>query len=634
MAIKQRAIRKSLIRIGEYALLLAAALLLLSLLWLWPTYGGLKKAVSAGWAGKNQLSQAVSSLRAGNWVEAIKISQKAENSFSAGLADLASVSGHFIFRRRGPARNQLNDLKYLLATGETLSRAFNRGLPLARDLATVLATAPGGDFNNLNADQKSQFLKKVYEAEPELNGLKADLNLSLLNLKKIRRLSLFWPIYGQISALKDQLALGDHLLAALAPLSRLLPALGGYPQPARFLLLLENNDELRPTGGFIGTYGILATDNGNIISLETEDSYHLDMPAVGKWNLDPPEPIKKYLKVENWYLRDANWSPDWPTAARQVLAIYNGENAATGGATQIFNGVIAITPDFVSDLLALVGPLTISGQTYNVDNFQELLQYTVEVGYKKENISSWNRKEIINEILTELQKRLFALPAANWKQLLNITTKNIAAKNIQLYLTRSDLEREVITLGAGGQIALRSGDYLGVVDANLAAFKTDAVVKKSLSYAVTGETGKSGVADRPAATAVLTLSYKHQGGFDWRTTRYQSYTRVYAPLGSRLIAISGLDEAPDLSTTDDAALDKTVFGFYFSVGPSQSREITLTYSLPDAIAQRLAAGDYSLFAQKQAGRETAGGLVVTVKNGRKTIINSQGNLLMDEIFTP
>jgi ABC-type Fe3+-hydroxamate transport system substrate-binding protein len=139
--------------------------------------------------------------------------------------------------------------------------------------------------------------------------------------------------------------------------------------------------------------------NGDIISLETKDSYHLDMPSVGKWQLEPPAPIKKHLGVENWYLRDSNWSPDWPSAARQIEKIYKGESRAIGLPEPNFSALIAINPDFIADLLRLVGPITIDNETYYPENFQPLLQYNVEVAYKDKDISSWDRNNIINDLV-------------------------------------------------------------------------------------------------------------------------------------------------------------------------------------------------------------------------------------------
>ena len=203
----------------------------------------------------------------------------------------------------------------------------------------------------------------------------------------------------------------------------------------------------------------------------------------------------------------------------------------------------------------------------------------------------------MNELLAQLKARLFALPSSQWKNLLDTVQKNIAAKNIQLYFFDPTQEALADDLGAAGKIESSPSDFLMVVDANMAAFKSDAVVKKTLQYNVLEANG--------GLKATLNLSYKHTGGFDWRTTRYRSYTRVYAPLGSRFISLGGLDwNTADFSSTDDPVLNKTVFGFFLSVEPGAESDLTLTYALPDSVYQEFKTNSYQLLVEKQAGRRT------------------------------
>jgi hypothetical protein len=219
------------------------------------------------------------------------------------------------------------------------------------------------------------------------------------------------------------------------------------------------------------------------------------------------------------------------------------------------------------------------------------------MAYKEKNISEWDRKAVINDLLAELKTKLFKLPAGQWFDALKIIDRNIQKKNILIYFNNSDQQALIKNLGADGAIASGTGDYLMVVDANLAAFKTDAVVKKDLAYSL-----------RPTDSnwqATVKLSYDHQGGFDWRTTRYRSYTRVYAPLGSVLEKIEGIEkDKNDFNASDDLLLKKTVFGFFFQVEPGDSREITIQYRLPGTLFSGRAGSSYQLLIQKQPGRRT------------------------------
>jgi hypothetical protein len=582
----------------KYAALLAAALLILLAILLASAYHDLKSAALNGGNGKTAVSAAVAAAQASDWPAVAEQSELARRHFAAALDDLSRTRNNPAVKNISFIRTPINDSEYLLKTGEILSASLAHLSPLAGQLDKIRANAGTRNFNYWPAADKTRFLQLIYESEPELNGLQANLNLAILSLDQVHHFGLFWPVYGQINGVKEELGQTAALMTKISPLIKLLPALAGYPNGGRFLLILQNNDELRPSGGFIGVYGLLAIKDGEIKSLTTDDSYHLDGPAAlnDNWRLAPPAELKKYLNVKKWYLRDANWSPDWPTAARQILDIYQGENAAIGQAAAPFTAVIAVTPDLVADLIRLVGPLQVRGLTYDAGNFQPLLQYNVEIAYKEENIADWDRKALINELVADLQKRLADFPAERWRELVGVISANIDAKNVQIYFPDAAQENLAQALGAGGEIKNSNGDYLMVVDANLGAFKSDAAVKKSISYGVSDE--------GDGRNSSLKLNYRHEGAFDWRTTRYRSYTRVYAPRGSRFLSLSGLDEATtDFSASDDQDLDKTVFGFFFTVEPGTEKEIFLNYRLPDTAYP--AGGRYQLLVQRQAGNRIA-----------------------------
>lgn len=611
----------------KYAVLLGILAIILAIIFLSSASRDIRAAGASGLQGKQEISAAVDYVKSGQWPKAIESANQAQTSFASSLSDLQKVRLNPAAKNVPIIARQINDLEYLLKTGEILSRSLARIAPIAQSLEKIKSGGTSRNFIDLSITEKQSLLRLLYESEPELNGLKANLDLSLINLEKIHKIGILWPVYAQISDIKQELYQARDLLAKAIPVTKLLPALAGYPNTSRFLIILQNNDELRATGGFIGVYANLEINNGEVLSLKTDDSYHLDMPAslTDNWKKEPPAPIKKYLKVEKWYFRDSNWSPDWPSAAQQIQEIYNGELMATNQAAPELTGVMAINPELVSDLINLVGPITVRGETYTAENLQPLLQYNVEVAYKEQDISSWDRKEVVNELMEELKKRLFHLPSQEWTKLLEILDNNIAERNIQIFFNNPGWQNLAQRLEIDGGIKQSAGDYLMVVDSNFGAFKSDVVVKKNIAYATTAT--KQGLESR------LTLNYRHEGDFDWRTTRYRSYTRVYTPLGSRLISLSGLDESTqDLSVVDDTQLDKTVFGFFLTVEPGASREIILQYQLPAEIYQISAAEDYRMLVQKQSGQRVES-LRVDYKPNKGQSKSWFGDFLVDKYYS-
>lgn len=547
-----------------------------------------------GLTGKQSLEQSWQLAKDGEWPRAQTAVQQAQQSFLAARDHSQVLANHWLLSRIGWYHQQTNSVYNLLKSAElacqTAVDVFAQAEQWQSNWPSGLTAA---SLENLTPSSTAQILSQMQGIQPLL--LKTLTNLHELegSLNQVNFAVGLTRLNAPVGELRQALQDGKALLAEHLPWLQLAPYLAGQISDGRFLLILQNNDELRPTGGFIGNYGLLELRDGQVINLETHDSYHLDMPAQDYFKPAPPAELNKYLGVRQWFLRDANWSPDFPTTARQVRYFYQEQTKAIAKATttERIDGVIAITPAIVEDLLGLVGPITVEDQTYDQQNFVELLQYRVEMSYDNYGVTSWNRKAVINDVIRELEKRLLALPASRWTEVARIITKNLERKNILLYSDNQAVQQWLVQQNWAGQARSFDGDYLWVIDANLAAFKTDAVVDKQINYRLYQSGGQW--------LAELRLTYKHNGGFDWRTTRYQTYTRVYAPLGSQLISQAGYKDAA--TTTQE--LGKTVFGGFIVVEPKKTKEIKLVYRLPDSVTKLLEQGRYELLLQKQPGRQ-------------------------------
>ncbi len=581
----------------KYLFLISISVFIILLLLLSSTYKDLKITINSGLAGQKALTTAIVATKSQNWAQAKSMTVQAKLDFPIALKALNQTHSNFLISRVGIIDSQINDISHLLKAGEILSNSLDNIIPLIQKFDNIHYQNTSHNPADVATYDKASLLQLIYQSKPKLNSLKINLDSAILNLDQIHRIGILWPVYNKIEDIKQELKSASDFISKASPLIKLLPVLSGTPNTSRFLLILQNNDELRPSGGFIGVYGTLKIKAGHIISLNTNDSYHLDWPASlsPNWELSPPPILKKYLQINKWYLRDANWSPDWPQSAQKITEIYNGENLAIGKASTNFTGVIAITPNLVADLIKLVGPISIQGDTYNYTNFQDLLQYNVEVAYKKQNISYWNRKNIINALMDKLKTRLFNLPASDFNRLFTILDNNINRKDIQIYFSNPAWENLSRTLGTSGEVINTNHDFLMIVDSNLRAFKSDAVMKKDLSYNLITHNGK--------LKAKLTLNYHHEGKFNWRTTYYRSYTRIYLPIGTKLINIKGLDKTTaNISVYNDSTLNKTIFAFFFTVKPGNSRKIIINYILPKRVYEEMKTGNYELLVERQAGQ--------------------------------
>lgn len=578
--------------------LLALTVFLLLIILFASHFLAFKSILAKSLSGKASLEQAVGLAKGGDFKSAKIAANQSASDFYFATSNLEDIKTSLVFNQVKSLQNQVSQLGYLVGSAEMLSRAVGQAVSFGSELQNLLDGDRQLNYATFSPEEKKKILGRIQYAGPELTGMKANLDLALLNLNNISYPGVLWPVKGKIDEVKNLVGEASIMLGKLAPMSQILPALAGYPSTSTYLVLFQNSDELRPTGGFLGTYGILQMESGDISRFDTHDIYHMDMPVKDQVNVIPPEPIRKYLNPK-WYMRDANWSPDWPTSAQKIEWFYHLENPLLPPKDQInnftgqFNGVIAITPKLVTDLLSIVGPIVIDGQEYTSANFVDLLQYRVEKGYVQLGVPSWQRKEVIGRIMKEMKIRLLNLPSEKWRTILTIFDNNVASKDILVYLHDPVLQSLAKEQGWTGEIKQPPTDYLMIVDANLASLKTDAVMNRSVSYEV-----------REAANSLnskLIINYAHRGKPDWKTSYYQTYTRIYVPKGSRLVKMEGCNNKADI--IDE--YNKTAFGCQLIIPFNQVAPLVLEYELPKHLKAAAAKGEYGLYVQKQPGNQVS-----------------------------
>lgn len=455
-------------------------------------------------------------------------------------------------------------------------------------------------LSSITSAEKGTLLANIASREDDLKQAQSAIHEAAIAMDRIPSTGLVGPLQRVIDPLKQQFPLITQALDQAIPATHLLPPILGYPKQKTYLFLLQNNTELRPSGGFIGTYGLLKVANGEVVSLKTDNSYNLDDAAKKLTPIAPPDAIRKYLKQSAWYFRDSNWSPDFPSSAEQALFFYERE----GGVKNV-DGVLAITPTTISALLKLVGSIKIGDAEFTADNFVDKLQTYVDLGYKNAGQTDAQRKDIIGLMTSELMDRLMKLPVAQWKDVFLVLSQQLSEKQMLMYMKDQAVQGILVDQNwAGAVVRKEHSDSVIVVDANLASLKTDLVMERSYDYHISFE------GDQP--TAELKITYNHTGKFDWRTSwrisRYNTFVRIYVPDGSTLLSTSGAqlhersDKAGEVTTSSE--LGKTVYSAFKSIEPGTTSTLTLKYTLPKILKEQLTTNGYTFDWQKQPGMAT------------------------------
>jgi len=378
-----------------------------------------------------------------------------------------------------------------------------------------------------------------------------------------------------------------------------------------FLILFQNNMEIRPGGGFIGSFGIVKVKNGEVLEFQTHDTGNFDARIPD--GIEPPYPIKETLRVASWKLRDSNYSPDFSEDAKKAEEFYY-----LGKGGEKFDGIIGITTNVLLSFLKATGPVEIPGYpgTYGDENAVMALEYQVEKAYIDQKIEKGERKTIINDLGKIIIQKSMELSAGKKIELSQIILDDIKKKDIQFYFKDAEIQSQFEKAGWAGKVNQEwKGDYLMAVDANLGAWKSDYSINRSIDYSIdlSGETPK----------AVLKITYDHTAEKkDFMTKDYLTYLRVYVPKNSYFESSQNFD-----SPRFGEELGKKYFGAIVKVPLGQEKTVEIRYSLPKNISE-----NYDLLIQKQAGLNNIP-VKIHVKNQDGSVKNYETALNSDIILS-
>lgn len=487
---------------------------------------------------------------------------------------------------------------------------------LALDLAKTL-TESEKTFKSAKSLSEIVMRNKIGDPKAEVSNLQVDLaqiesklafaqiQLSSLKGEKLPFDGSFRPQLQKLTETVPELR--QKLLFAKKILS-LCPELLAFDAKKSYLVLFQNNSELRPTGGFIGSYGILTFEKGRLLDFRVEDVYAADGQLKG--HVEPPQPIKKYLDKGNWYLRDANWSPDFPTTAVQTSWFLEKE---TG---QRVDGVIGVNLNMVKSLLQAFGPVELPeyNEKITASNLFERAEYHAEINFFP---GSQQKKSFLAALTAFLfEKAKLADPQASLT-LFGALEENLQAKDIMFTFDDRILQQRLQFLGWTGEIKTISFgresqfkgpgiiDYLMLVDANVGVNKANYFIEREVAYEAT-------ILKEGQVAVQTEVTYRNRSPSQaWPGGTYKNYLRLYLPDDVREILVEQKGEKDkefkilkQEKIDQDKEFDKTVFGFLMEVPPQEEKKLRIHFQRGIRMPFKANPVDYVLYCQKQSGTKS------------------------------
>ena len=435
------------------------------------------------------------------------------------------------------------------------------------------------------SDQMDGVIEKVSKVGEELESINTEKYPEKIGKVQVR---------SNIEFVKNNLSNADEYAPDIKKALQIIPGVLAVGTPTkRYMIIMQNDKEIRPTGGFMTNYATFKISNGLLDSdFTSKDMYSIDLTLDiidATYDFpDPPAPYGNLLKVERWYARDMNYSPDFVTSMDQFLEFYNTAGRISPYEIKSVDGIFAIDTYVIEELLEVTGPVTVNGTTYTKDNVVLELEKIASLALAEQS----NRKRVLGDLMEGMLINVFESDSNLWSKLIEKGVDLAVRKHISIYVFDEQAQALAEEYGLGGRIKENvDGDYAMLVSTNLGGDKTNWFVDKEVVHTLE----KDG--DRWAKTVNIKYQYiEPSAEYGALVKRFRDWVRLYVPIGSELITVEG-SENGSLNMSDQER-NKVWYSGYLEMGPGESKEITFKYYLP---SEFVGENEYVLNIQKQSG---------------------------------
>ncbi|MFH0943081.1 MAG: DUF4012 domain-containing protein [Candidatus Beckwithbacteria bacterium] len=578
-----------------------------------------------GLISKNSAVSLISSLKSASNSLQTKDLRGAEASLITAQSNLDTINSKFkliSFLRFVPGiGGYINDVRYGLRAAQPGLQAVSLVVESIKPYADILGfSGTEASLNIQSAEEKIIFiLQTLDKISPQMEAISVKITqveseISQIKPKHYPQSFKGQPVRQQLINLQLGLSSSQEALANIKPLLALLPTLLGEPDAKKYLLLFQNDAELRPTGGFITAYAILETFKGKITPQTTLDIYELDSRFGNR--LPAPEPIKRFLPlVYNWHLRDMNLSPDFKVSMDTFYPNYQAV-----APIKDVNGIIAIDTQILVDLLDILGEIGVADWgNYSAKIVPEC--NCPQVVYKMEDYATRptyyikeNRKGMIGPLMHSILLNVMNSPKKLWPKFLEIGLININEKHLMFYFPGDNNQMQAVAeaFNASGRIKEFNGDYFHLNDTNFAGAKSNLYVEQTVDQVID-------ISADGTITKTVTVEYKNPeppddcnletGGLCLNGI-LRDWIRLYVPEGSQIVEVLG----SDIAAKTDKDLGKTYIEAFVELRPQSKAKLIIKYRLPFKADKTKA---YKLLIQKQPGTKNVP-YTVSLGNNQQT----------------
>ena len=388
---------------------------------------------------------------------------------------------------------------------------------------------------------------------PALSDAASLLRRSSNSLASYNRPYLWPPLAETVRALQGQLEEAAVASGRAADLTRVLPGLLGDAGTRRYFLAVQDNTELRGSGGVFHYWGELVAADGRLRLTYLGPTSELDRPG-GPAGV-PQEIINRYRNFDvagTW--QNTNVSPDFEVTGKVITSLY----ATTVGTA--LDGVISVDLPGLAALLGVTGPVKVDGRPGMIDSRTLVASLVRDV-----DLNSPGQETAVAGAAKATVEAFTSADLGTPAELARTIGPALRAGHLRFYATRTDEQTVLRRLGAAGEVPVGAGDSLLVVNQNLSASGVDSYLHRSIRYEMRLDPGDG------QATLSGRLDVTLRNDLTAAGSENRSYLSLYTPLtltGSTLDGgASGLDAAVEFG--------RRVYSTIVNVPHQQSRTVGL-----------------------------------------------------------
>lgn len=475
---------------------------------------------------------------------------------------------------------------------------------LAQETSAVLL--PLLESQDASSSSVTALAEQIQTMQPELQRIRQAIEPVIATWQDL-------PVIDLPASARALVTQGDVVLTEMhdsLDLALVLPDLLGFDGPCRYLLLFQNPDEIRATGGFVGGAGWLVLEQGRVTEFSYQDAVEVD-DLAGQPYPTAPAPMERYMGIDLLVFRDGNWSPDFPTSARSLAELY------MRGQQRPIEHVIALNPQAVAWLLEATGPVVIADIEQPITHVN-LLEYTRFSERFRPGLDREKAKALLAEAL--LARFFAADQPLDWQAVSAALRRGLDQRELLVAVSHPVAAEVFARRGWDGAVQPGAADFLLVVNSSMGYEKAAAVVQQELQYALD-------ITSIAAPVATLTVRHTHpvpgparcihwgaatQDYGEWMHRCYWNFLRVLTPRHSQLLSAETnptpaewlLSGVPDDGAVEVAPGDggTRMFSTFLVVPQGEQRVTMLRYQLPASVLFADNRGwHYQLHLQKQPG---------------------------------